>query len=71
MRKNPSCVFISQGGLEKGRVVELVNKQLALVVDVNATHVTLDANNMMAGKRVVFDVSLEDILPTSPKEEDT
>ena len=69
--RNLSCVFLSQGGLEKGKVVELMNKQLALVVDVNATHVTLDANNMMAGKRLVFEVSLDGILPTRPKKEDT
>ena len=44
-----------------------MNKQLALVVDVNATHVTLDANNMMAGKRLVLKSHLTVFSQPAPK----
>lgn len=43
-------------------VVELLNKRLALVVDMDASVVTLDANSMMAGKELTFEISVQDIL---------
>lgn len=43
-------------------VVELINKQLALIVEISDQHVTLDANNMMAGKKLSFDLRVDEIL---------
>jgi FKBP-type peptidyl-prolyl cis-trans isomerase 2 len=39
-------------------VVELVNGASALVVSVDDQQVKLDANSMLAGKRVVFELEL-------------
>eukprot|EP00210_Caulerpa_lentillifera_P008186 g7816.t1 len=50
------------GGITKGMVVELLNKRLALVVDMNESIVTLDANSMMAGQQLTFEISVEEIL---------
>ena len=46
--------------------MELANKQLASVVDINDERVVLDANNMAAGKQFEFEVCVEEILRTNP-----
>ncbi len=51
----PAC---SQGGLAKGLVVELANGGMAVVLDVNEQEVVLDANNMMAGKKLIFELEM-------------
>jgi FKBP-type peptidyl-prolyl cis-trans isomerase 2 len=51
----PDC---SQGGLREGLVVELSNGSMALVIAVGDDDVTLDANNMMAGKTLCFELEV-------------
>lgn len=46
------------GGLREGLVVELANGASALVVAADEASVRLDANSMLAGKRVVFELEL-------------
>jgi hypothetical protein len=54
----PQKTTCSQGGLREGLVVELANGASALVVAADEASVRLDANSMLAGKRVVFELEL-------------
>jgi FKBP-type peptidyl-prolyl cis-trans isomerase 2 len=49
---------LSHGGLKEGMVVELANGSMALVMSCGEEEVVLDANNMMAGKTLSFEVQL-------------
>ncbi|KAL3135725.1 hypothetical protein ABBQ38_006193 [Trebouxia sp. C0009 RCD-2024] len=51
------------GGLKKGLVVELSNGSNAMVIEVTDTSVQLDANNMMAGQALIFELMLVGIDP--------
>ncbi len=55
--------YKNQGGLQDGLVVELSNGASAVVVAVTDDVVKIDANNMMAGKRRIFEVTLLSIEP--------
>lgn len=55
--------YKNQGGLQDGLVVELSNGASAVVVAVTDDAVKIDANNMMAGKRRIFEVTLLSIEP--------
>lgn len=46
------------GGLAEGLVVELANGSNAVVLWVGDDSVQLDANSMLAGKRLVFELDL-------------
>ena len=52
--ENPHSV----GGLAKELVVELANGQRAVVLDLSEDTVKLDANSMLAGKSVAFELEL-------------
>jgi FKBP-type peptidyl-prolyl cis-trans isomerase 2 len=54
----PLC---SQGGIQEGAVVELSNGGMALVVQADDEVVVLDANNMLAGNVLDFELELVDI----------
>lgn len=51
----------SQGGVHEGLIAELSNGGLALVVECTDDVVTLDANSMMAGKTLLFEIELLNI----------
>ncbi|KAL0032927.1 hypothetical protein WJX77_006944 [Trebouxia sp. C0004] len=51
------------GGLKEGLVVELANGSNAMVLDVKDDVVQLDANNMMAGQILMFELELVSIDP--------
>lgn len=51
-------LWCSQGGVHKGLLAELSNGALALVVECDDDAVTLDTNNMMAGKSLLFEIEL-------------
>lgn len=48
----------SLGGLQKDLAVELANGTMAVVVEVTPEHVKLDANNMMSGKKLLFELEV-------------
>ena len=48
----------SLGGLREGLVVELSNGGMAVVVKEDAEGVVLDANSMLAGKTLLFELEL-------------
>ena len=48
----------SQGGLQEGMLVELANGGMALVIKMDEESVVLDANNMLAGKALFFELEL-------------
>lgn len=48
----------SVGGLTKGLVVELSNGAQAVVLEVGEATVKLDANHMMAGRSLTFELEL-------------
>lgn len=50
--------YKNMGGLKEGLVVELSNQGMAVVIDLNEEELVLDANNMLAGKELTFDVEL-------------
>jgi FKBP-type peptidyl-prolyl cis-trans isomerase 2 len=50
--------YKNHGGLREGLVVELANGAHALVVAADEASVQLDANSMLAGKKVVFELEL-------------
>jgi FKBP-type peptidyl-prolyl cis-trans isomerase 2 len=50
--------YQSQGGVRAGALVELSNGGVAVVVRADAEEVVLDANSMMAGKSLVFELEL-------------
>ena len=54
----PLC---SAGGLSEGMLVELSNGGLAMVVKLGEEGVLLDANSMLAGKSLTFEVELINI----------
>lgn len=51
----------SLGGLRKDLAVELSNGNMAVVVEVTPEHVQLDANNMMSGKTLNFELEVVSI----------
>jgi hypothetical protein len=53
------------GGLAPSLVVELANGSRAVVLDVNEQSVKLDANSMLAGKKLVFEIELMGIEASS------
>ena len=53
--------YKNQGGVQKGLLAELSNGGLALVIECTDDLVTLDANSMMAGKTLVFELELLNI----------
>lgn len=53
------------GGLKEGLVVELANGSNAMVLDVKDDIVQLDANNMMAGQILMFELELVSIEPAN------
>eukprot|EP00798_Chlamydomonas_sp_ICE-L_P016107 gene16107-22249_t len=50
--------YKSQGGLKEGMIIELANQSLAVCVSMNDDAVVIDANNMMAGKQLTFELEL-------------
>jgi hypothetical protein len=48
----------SMGGLAKDLAVELANGTMAVVVEVTPEAVKLDANNMMSGKKLIFELEV-------------
>jgi FKBP-type peptidyl-prolyl cis-trans isomerase 2 len=50
--------YKNMGGLKEGLVVELSNGGMAVVIDLNDNELVLDANNMLAGKELTFDIEL-------------
>lgn len=50
--------YKNQGGVQEGLIAELSNGGLALVMECSDAEVTLDANGMMAGKTLLFEVEL-------------
>ncbi len=48
----------SQGGLKPGLVIELANNTMAMVLAVDDQGVRIDANNMMAGKKLFFELEV-------------
>jgi FKBP-type peptidyl-prolyl cis-trans isomerase 2 len=55
--------YKNQGGLHEGLIAELSNGGMAVVlrVDEELGEVTLDANSMMAGKVLIFEIEMLDI----------
>ncbi|KAI3426969.1 hypothetical protein D9Q98_006913 [Chlorella vulgaris] len=53
--------YKNQGGIQEGAVVELSNGGMALVVQADDEVVVLDANNMLAGNVLDFELELVDI----------
>lgn len=54
-------LMCSVGGLAPSLVVELANGSRAVVLDVTPDVVKLDANSMLAGKKLVFEIELAGI----------
>ncbi|GAX77556.1 hypothetical protein CEUSTIGMA_g5000.t1 [Chlamydomonas eustigma] len=50
--------YKNQGGLKRGLIVELSNNAMAMVIDVNDQEVKIDANNMLAGKVLTFELEV-------------
>ena len=50
--------YKNQGGVFQGQIVELSNGGMAVVVSCNDAEVVLDANSMMAGKTLSFELEL-------------
>lgn len=48
----------SMGGLHEGLAVELANNSMAVVVEATPEYVKLDANNMMSGKTLLFELEV-------------
>lgn len=46
------------GGLAKDLAVELANGSMAVVVEATPEYVKLDANNMMSGKKLMFELEV-------------
>ncbi|PSC74353.1 peptidyl-prolyl cis-trans FKBP-type [Micractinium conductrix] len=53
--------YKNQGGVKEGLLVELSNGGMALVVQAGEEAVVLDANNMLAGMTLIFDLELADL----------
>lgn len=53
--------YKNQGGLREGMVVELSNGGMAVVIQMGGNDVVLDANNMLAGKMLSFELELINI----------
>eukprot|EP00873_Tetraselmis_striata_P017814 jgi/Tetstr1/438078/TSEL_026703.t1 len=50
--------YKNQGGLKEGAILELSNGGKALILKVTEADVMLDANNMLAGKKLLFTIEL-------------
>lgn len=55
--------YKNQGGLQEGQIVELSNKQMAVILKVTPELVQLDVNNLMAGKMLTIEVDLIEVEP--------
>jgi len=53
--------YKNQGGVQEGQVVELSNGGMAVIVQCNDESVILDANSMLAGKTLLFELELIDL----------
>eukprot|EP00803_Ostreobium_quekettii_P004120 evm.model.scf_281.5 EVM.evm.TU.scf_281.5 scf_281:56694-60434(+) len=53
--------YKNHGGLKEGMVVELANGGMAMVVEMTEGEIKLDANNMMAGRNLTFELEVVDI----------
>ncbi|KAK9814319.1 hypothetical protein WJX72_004010 [[Myrmecia] bisecta] len=53
--------YHSAGGLREGMLVELANGGMALICKLTDAEVVLDANNMLAGRTLTFDMRLVSI----------
>mmetsp|Transcript_11275 Transcript_11275/g.31968 ORF Transcript_11275/g.31968 Transcript_11275/m.31968 type:complete len:239 (+) Transcript_11275:188-904(+) len=53
--------YKNQGGVKEGAILELANGAKALILKVSPEAVTLDANNMLAGKKLLIDIELLEI----------
>lgn len=62
---NSIFCWCSVGGLAPSLVVELANGSRAVVLDVSEDSVKLDANSMLAGKKLVFEIELVNIEASS------
>lgn len=49
---------LSVGGLAKDLAIELANGTMAVVVETTPEYVRLDANNMMSGKKLLFELEV-------------
>jgi len=55
---NAPIVGRSHGGIQPGLLVELSNGGMAVVVSCDEANVALDANSMLAGKSLKFELEL-------------
>lgn len=53
--------FYSAPGLSSGDMVQLPNGMPAVVKSVTDTEVEIDANHMLAGKVLVFDIEIDSV----------
>lgn len=51
-------ILSSLGGLHKDLAVELANGSMAVVVEATPEYVKLDANNLMSGKKLLFELEV-------------
>lgn len=54
----PTLQTRSVGGLAKDLAIELANGTMAVVVETTPEYVRLDANNMMSGKKLLFELEV-------------
>ncbi|CAG9460974.1 unnamed protein product [Pedinophyceae sp. YPF-701] len=54
--------YKSTGGPQEGKIVELSNGGIALIAKIDEKQVVLDANHMLAGKKIKFELEVLDIL---------
>ena len=48
-------------------IIELSNNSMAMVIDINEKEVKIDANNMLAGKKLFFELEILAIETAPPK----
>jgi hypothetical protein len=53
--------YKNQGGVVEGQIVQLSNGGMALIVSADEEEVILDANSMMAGKNLKFELELVEL----------
>ena len=53
--------YKKQGGVIEGQIVQLSNGGMALIVSADEEEVVLDANSMMAGKNLKFELELVEL----------
>ena len=50
--------YKNQGGLTEGLLVELANGNMAMILSIDEQGVRIDANNMLAGKKLFFELEV-------------